>query len=154
MDGRNAATGTSAGHRPQSINLSKLPERASLSDFKDISAASPVVDGVDGGDVGAVVAEPSKRESTKKNIRSALELKRDEIVKHMLAKGSHSLRTDAKTHLRNAEYKKTTGQSFFVVELIDPQVNFLDVKTHSSLIIVAGHSSLEGRRSAQAWTTR
>lgn len=38
------------------------------------------------------------------------------------------------------------NQFFFLVELIDPQVNFLDVKSHSSLIIVAGRSSLEGRR--------
>jgi len=39
---------------------------------------------------------------------------------------------------------------FFVVELIDPQINFLDTKTHSSLIIVAGRSSLEGRKYTHA----
>lgn len=90
------------------------------------------------------------------------ELKGSDIVKHMLiAKGGGSSSNQqlrraepiVSQQLRNAEYKNTTGQCFFVVELIDPQVNFLDVKTHSSLIIVAGHSSLEGRRSTQAWTS-
>lgn len=46
--------------------------------------------------------------------------------------------------------KKPTSQYFFIVELIDPQVNFLDVKTHSSLIIVAGLSSVEGKRFTDA----
>ncbi|RYH13905.1 hypothetical protein EON65_34545 [archaeon] len=38
------------------------------------------------------------------------------------------------------------NQFFFIVELIDPQLNFLDTDSHSSLIIVAGRSSLEGKR--------
>lgn len=46
--------------------------------------------------------------------------------------------------------KKSVSEYFFLVELIDPQVNFLDVKTHSSLIIVAGLSSLEGKRFCDA----
>jgi hypothetical protein len=33
-----------------------------------------------------------------------------------------------------------------MVELVDTQLNFLDIKSHSSLIIVAGASSLEGQR--------
>ena len=39
---------------------------------------------------------------------------------------------------------------YFLVELIDPQVNFLDVKSHSSLIIVSGKSSLGGKRESNA----
>lgn len=39
---------------------------------------------------------------------------------------------------------------YFLVELIDPQVNFLDVKSHSSLIIVSGKSSLDGKREGNA----
>jgi hypothetical protein len=46
--------------------------------------------------------------------------------------------------------KKNFSEHFFIVELIDPQVNFLDVNTHSSLIIVAGRSSLEGKRYSDA----
>lgn len=38
------------------------------------------------------------------------------------------------------------NQHFFVVELVDPQINFLDADKHGSLIIVAGRSSLEGKR--------
>jgi hypothetical protein len=32
-----------------------------------------------------------------------------------------------------------------VVELVDPQINFLDADKHGSLIIVAGRSSMEGK---------
>ena len=39
---------------------------------------------------------------------------------------------------------------YFFVELIDPQINILDVGTHSSLIICAGKSSLEGSRQTAA----
>lgn len=46
--------------------------------------------------------------------------------------------------------KKPLSEFFFLIELIDPQVNFLDVKTHSSLIIVAGRSSVEGKRYTDA----
>jgi hypothetical protein len=46
--------------------------------------------------------------------------------------------------------KKAFSEYFFIVELIDPQVNFLDVNTHSSLIIVAGRSSVEGKRYSDA----
>lgn len=143
--------------RPQSIHLSKPqpPERASLSDFKDLSAETALL-----------LQQQQQRGEVaqwKKGGPDWLspELKGSDIVKHMLlAKRSGSSNQQLKRaepiasqQLRNAEYKNTTGQCFFVVELIDPQVNFLDVKTHSSLIIVAGHSSLEGRRSAQAWTS-
>jgi hypothetical protein len=38
------------------------------------------------------------------------------------------------------------NQHFFVVELVDPQINFLDADKHGSLIIVAGRSSMEGKR--------
>lgn len=52
----------------------------------------------------------------------------------------------------NAEKKAKPGtnQYFFIVELVDPQLNFLDVESHSSLIIVAGRSSLEGKRLSTA----
>jgi hypothetical protein len=46
--------------------------------------------------------------------------------------------------------KKSLSEFFFIVELIDPQVNFLDAKTHGSVIIVAGRSSLEGKRYTDA----
>lgn len=39
---------------------------------------------------------------------------------------------------------------YFVVTLIDPQLNFLDVKSHNSLIIVAKTSILEGQRETVA----
>eukprot|EP01038_Epipyxis_sp_PR26KG_P009008 gene9008-12150_t len=42
------------------------------------------------------------------------------------------------------------NQYYFMIELLDPQVNFLDVKTHSSLVIVAGTSALEGKRMSTA----
>ena len=134
-----------------------------MSDFKDLS---PMVE---------TNAPLLQQQQSRKGGPHLLfpELKGSDIVQHMLAKGgvssnqqqlrrqggpitasSSSQQQQQQQQLRNAvEYKKTTGQCFFVVELIDPQVNFLDVKTHSSLIIVAGHSSLEGRRSAQAWTS-
>lgn len=51
---------------------------------------------------------------------------------------------------KGTKNRKPASQYFFIVELIDPQVNFLDVKTHSSLIIVAGLSSLEGKRYTDA----
>ncbi len=38
------------------------------------------------------------------------------------------------------------NQHFFIVEVIDPQINFLDADKHGSLIIVAGRSSLEGKK--------
>eukprot|EP01035_Chromulina_nebulosa_P018260 gene18260-23935_t len=43
---------------------------------------------------------------------------------------------------------RRTGSSskFFIIELIDPQINFLDVESHSSVIIVTGRSYLEGSR--------
>lgn len=41
-------------------------------------------------------------------------------------------------------------QTYFVIKLLDPQVNFLDVKTHSSLIIVASISSMDGKRQTTA----
>ena len=37
---------------------------------------------------------------------------------------------------------------FFFVELIDPQINFLDTREHCSVITVAGRSTLEGKRAA------
>lgn len=39
---------------------------------------------------------------------------------------------------------------FFLVELVDPQLNFLDMTSHSSLLIVAGLSSLEGNTQPHA----
>lgn len=42
--------------------------------------------------------------------------------------------------------KVPINQHFFIVELVDPQINFLDADKHGSLIIVAGRSSLEGKR--------
>ena len=40
--------------------------------------------------------------------------------------------------------------AFFRVEALDPQINFLDVKTHSSMIVVAGKASIIGRKSNYA----
>jgi hypothetical protein len=54
------------------------------------------------------------------------------------------------TRQSKAPARAALSEYFFIVELIDPQVNFLDVNTHSSLIIVAGLSSLEGRRYTDA----
>ncbi|KAJ1439175.1 hypothetical protein B484DRAFT_444142 [Ochromonadaceae sp. CCMP2298] len=45
---------------------------------------------------------------------------------------------------------KGPSRYFFVVQLIDPQINFLDTKAHSSVIIVAGRSSLEGKKYTHA----
>jgi hypothetical protein len=42
--------------------------------------------------------------------------------------------------------KVPINQQFFRVELIDPQINFLDASKHGSLIIVAGTSSVEGKK--------
>ena len=47
-----------------------------------------------------------------------------------------------------------THKPYFVVELIDPQVNFLDEKTQSSLLIVAGKSSLRGQKGTEAYLTK
>ena len=44
----------------------------------------------------------------------------------------------------------STSRRYFLLELIDPQLNFLDTKSHSSLIMVAGRSSLEGQRETTA----
>lgn len=41
---------------------------------------------------------------------------------------------------------QSTSLRYFMLELVDPQLNFLDTKSHSSLIMVAGRSSLEGQR--------
>jgi hypothetical protein len=46
--------------------------------------------------------------------------------------------------------RKPINEYFFVVEFIDPQVNFLDPETHSSVIIVAGRAMVEGQRSNTA----
>ena len=40
----------------------------------------------------------------------------------------------------------STSRRYFHLELVDPQLNFLDTKSHSSLIMVSGRSSLEGHR--------
>ena len=37
-------------------------------------------------------------------------------------------------------------ETYFEVEIVEPQINFLDDRTHSSLIIVAGNSKLSGQR--------
>eukprot|EP00981_Chlorochromonas_danica_P010154 scaffold3051_cov167-Ochromonas_danica.AAC.13 len=51
---------------------------------------------------------------------------------------------------KNKGSRAPTNQYFFNVELIHPQVNFLDTDSHSSLIIVAGRSSVEGKRLSTA----
>lgn len=40
----------------------------------------------------------------------------------------------------------STSRRYFHLELVDPQLNFLDTKSHSSLIMVSSRSSLEGHR--------
>jgi hypothetical protein len=40
---------------------------------------------------------------------------------------------------------------FFTVQLIDPQVNFLDTNKHSSLLLVASKASIEGRRQSMVY---
>ena len=42
---------------------------------------------------------------------------------------------------------KRLPKRFFFVELVDPQLNFLDAKNHGSIVTVAAHSTLEGFRS-------
>jgi hypothetical protein len=42
----------------------------------------------------------------------------------------------------------------FVVELIEPQINFLDVTSHSSMVILAGRSQFEGYRGDLAFQPR
>ena len=37
-------------------------------------------------------------------------------------------------------------QTFFTIELVDPQINFIDVASHSSILIVAGQANIEGKR--------
>jgi hypothetical protein len=44
----------------------------------------------------------------------------------------------------------STSRRYFLVELVDPQLNFLDTKTHGSVIMVTGRASLEGRRETVA----
>lgn len=51
---------------------------------------------------------------------------------------------------RQLEAAKSLSSRSFMVDLIDPQINFLDVKSHSSVIIVASQSSLEGSRGVNA----
>ena len=46
------------------------------------------------------------------------------------------------------------SRRYFVVELLDPQLNFLDVKNHASLIVVSGRSSLEGQKDTSAILAR
>ena len=46
------------------------------------------------------------------------------------------------------------SRRYFVVELLDPQLNFLDVKNHASLIVVSGRSSLEGQKDTDAILAR
>jgi hypothetical protein len=41
---------------------------------------------------------------------------------------------------------QSTSRRYFMLELVDPQLNFLDTKSHSSLIMVAGRSTLQGQR--------
>lgn len=55
-----------------------------------------------------------------------------------------------KSSLQKKEKTDLARKRYFIVELIDHQVNFLDEKTQSSLIIVAGKSSLEGKKGAYA----
>ena len=52
--------------------------------------------------------------------------------------------------LSQLKQQKPDSEMFFSVELVDPQVNFFDPKTHSSLVIVAGNSTLEGKRNTFA----
>jgi hypothetical protein len=43
-----------------------------------------------------------------------------------------------------------TSICYFMLELVDPQLNFLDTKSHSSVIMAAGRSSLMGHRETTA----
>ena len=36
-------------------------------------------------------------------------------------------------------------QTFFTIELLDPQINFIDLTSHSSILIVAGKANIEGK---------
>ena len=48
----------------------------------------------------------------------------------------------------NTKLLSRLPQTFFLVELVDPQINFLDTKNHCSVICVSGRSTLEGKRAA------
>ena len=80
--------------------------------------------------------------------RSGQQIRRSNIIKSkrnsndLIRKSINGTTTDKAQQNRSFRY--------FLVELIDPQVNFLDVKSHSSLIIVSGKSSLDGKREGNA----
>jgi hypothetical protein len=79
-----------------------------------------------------VISNPSKRVSSSSSNRS-----RGGSISSQSNSRLQSISNDTSKY--SIDY-----QRFFCVELIDPQLNFLDTKTHSCFLICAGKSSLEG----------
>lgn len=158
--------------RFNSINLKKKPEaRASFSDFKNADRFFSSTDYSTDADTNIKNEINNNKNNNNHNNEKNVNLTSSDIINHLLSKTvsdeidqnnkaagdrkENSIKNATNNHrlqsnLISKSNTKSVGICFFVVEFLDPQVNFLDVKTHSSLIIVAGLSSLEGRRASHA----
>jgi hypothetical protein len=81
--------------------------------------------------------EKTSRKSKSRGKEKQTENKKDSSVKSTV------------TH-KSTKKVRAAMQRLFEVEIEDPQINFLDEQTHSSLIIIAGNARLTGQRSSVA----
>jgi len=142
----------------------KGQDSAVVLDFKEIEPISPMSPmagpshqsriekffeaRIHNNDLDVKINDPFDTSSGTSNKRRSGQNRRSNIIKNK----RNSNETNRKSVDGSSTEKTQQNESFkyFSVELIDPQVNFLDVKSHSSLIIVAGKSSLDGKREGNA----